>query len=37
MAGGFLKNALSNKGNTQGQQNPLSGITGLFKKKQPPK
>lgn len=37
MAGGFLKNALSNKGNTQDQQNPLSGITGLFKKKQPPK
>ena len=37
MAGGFLKNALSNKGNTQGQQNPLSGITGLFKKKQPQK
>ena len=36
LAGGFLKNALSNKGNNQGQNNPLSGITGLFKKKQPP-
>ena len=32
MAGGLLKNALGNKGN-QGQNNPLSGITGLFKKK----
>ena len=33
MAGGLLKNALGNKGNTPGQNNPLSGITGLFKKK----
>jgi AsmA protein len=33
MAGGLLQNALSGKGNTAGQQNPLSGITGLFKKK----
>ncbi|MBZ5678848.1 MAG: AsmA family protein [Acidobacteriia bacterium] len=33
MAGGLLKNALSGQGNTQGQQNPLSGVMGLFKKK----
>jgi len=34
LATGFLQNALSGKGNTNQQQNPLSGITGLFKKKQ---
>ena len=33
MAGGLLKNALSGQGNTQGQQNPLSGVMVLFKKK----
>jgi len=33
LATGFLNNALSGK-QGQGQQNPLSGITGLFKKKQ---
>jgi AsmA protein len=33
MAGGLLQNALSGKGNPAGQQTPLSGITGLFKKK----
>jgi AsmA protein len=32
MAAGFLKGALAGKGNQQ--QNPLNGITGLFKKKQ---
>jgi hypothetical protein len=32
MAAGLLKGALNGKGNTN-QQNPLTGITGLFKKK----
>jgi AsmA protein len=33
MAGGLLQGAM--QGNTPGKQNPLSGITGLFKKKKP--
>jgi hypothetical protein len=32
MATGLLKNALNGK-NANGQQNPLSGLSGLFKKK----
>ena len=35
MAGGLLQNALGGKGNNPSQQNPLSGVMGLFKKKQP--
>jgi AsmA protein len=34
MAGGFLQNALQGNKNNPNQKNPLSGITGLFKKKQ---
>lgn len=33
MAGGLLKNALSGKGKTPGQTDPISGVMGLFKKK----
>jgi hypothetical protein len=35
MAGGFLQNALKGNKNNPNQQNPLSGVMGLFKKKPP--
>jgi AsmA protein len=35
MAGGMLQQALQGTQNGQGQTNPLSGLTGLFKKKKP--
>jgi AsmA protein len=34
LASGLLQNALSNKGNTNQQQNPINSVMGLFKKKQ---